>query len=137
MKDMSCGSDNSVDSPIPVFKSSIPSHLIKNLPDDERYLVEAVSKLENQSNWTLNTVIEHSKRFSEAEKRLAETELRYSDIDGIKKDISESISPRLNTLWDWKQYFTGKWAIIAVLAVIAITAVAKVSVEWLFKKFSF
>ena len=42
---------------VPEFNSTIPPHLLGKLTEQERYLVETLSKMEQQNTWLINSVV--------------------------------------------------------------------------------
>lgn len=91
----------------PEFKSSIPPHLLGKLSDSDRWLVETMSRLENQNNWLVGAVKRVNKDTLDCDRR----------IIGVRKDVS--------TISDWKQLMTGKWAIIGVITMIVVPVLLK------------
>jgi len=91
---------------VPDFKSTIPAHLLGRLTDSERYLVETLSKMEQQNTFLIGAVLEH---------RLA---IRDGDI-------------RLGKVEKWKANLSSKWAVIAViLAIIVPVALKEIFDHW-------
>ena len=56
------------------FKSTIPAHLLANLPEDERFMVETMSKLENQYNWLAEGVVKTNGFTLDLDERLVRLE---------------------------------------------------------------
>jgi hypothetical protein len=106
---MSSDNQNSYETlePPKEFKSSIPPHLLEKLSDSDRWLVETMSRLENQNNWMLGGLLRVNKDVLDCDRRLI----------GIRKDVS--------TISDWKQLMSGKWAVIGVVTVIVLPVVLK------------
>ena len=89
------------------FRSSIPPHLLGKLTESDRYLVETVSKLENQNNWLTSAVLKINKDVLDCDRRITDT---CRDVTGIL---------------DWKQLISGKWAAVTVIGVIVLSALLK------------
>lgn len=99
------------------FKSTIPPHLLANLPEDERFMVETMSKLENQYGWLAEVAVRNNQatldldgRVTVVEGEQAKTRVQLAALDDQKEKVDK--------LWDWKQYFSGKWAIIAAIGLL-------------------
>lgn len=92
---------------VPEFKSTIPAHLLGKLTEQERYLVETLSKMEQQNTWLIKAVVEGNRANIEEDKRLLKVER-------------------------WKQNITSKWAIIAGLFLILFPLFARELIsKWL------
>jgi len=89
------------------FKSSIPPHLLGKLSDSDRWLVETMSRLQNQNNWLVTTAVTIKRNVLDCDRRISD----------VRRDVS--------MLSDWKQLMTGKWGVIAVIAVIVVPVVLK------------
>jgi len=89
------------------FKSTIPPHLLGKLSESERYIVETLSRLENQNNWLVSALLKVNKDVLDCDRRINE----------IKKDVS--------IISDWKQLISGKWAVLAALGLIIASASVK------------
>jgi hypothetical protein len=59
---------------VPEFESTIPPHLLKDLSDAERFIVESLSKLEQRGNWLVKVVVDDRDAHIEADKRLIRLE---------------------------------------------------------------
>lgn len=94
---------------VPEFRSGIPAHLITKLTEQERYLVETLNRLEQQSTWC----VEHAK---------------LSHAANIDADL------RLQSVEQWKSAITGKVGIFLWLLTITIPMLIKVGIDILFKK---
>jgi hypothetical protein len=86
------------------FKSKIPPHLLAVLDDQERYMVESMSKLEQRNEWL----------------EIVATENREAVID---------FDERLSTLEKWKEMLTNKWAVVAYVALVCVPVLIKVLLE--------
>ena len=73
---------------LPEFRSAIPAHLIVQLSDSERHIVETLSKLEQQGAWIAINLVKSSKEKSELDMRLQRIE-------------------------SWKEKFSVKWMMIS------------------------
>lgn len=97
---------------LPVFESKVPPHLVSQMSDQERWLVETISKLDQKTDWLLQKIVE--------------TNGHVGDID-----------IRTQKIEDWKSVFTGKWALIAALAFMVLTAVtsaiARAMIDYYFR----
>jgi len=89
------------------FKSTIPPHLLGKLSESERYLVETMSRLENQNNWLVSALLKVNKDVLDCDRRITE----------INKTVA--------TLSDWKQLISGKWAVVAALGLVVLSALLK------------
>jgi len=131
------GEDSSRYQPLQVkeFKSSIPQHILAKLSDGERYMVETMSKLENQGDWLIETIqVQHSAlreldlRQTGTEKWKSEAEHRIVTVEKTSTDSSVLAEK----VWDWKNLMTGRWAILFWLATILIPVALKFLLDvWL------
>lgn len=125
-----------------VGKSTIPPHILMKLSDSERYMVETLSKVENQYQWLEEVVKKQNEDILVLHARLHVLETQggkpVSELGTRITDVSGRISPiaeKVEKLWDWKQFFSGKWAILGVIAAILVGALAKSIIEFVFKAF--
>lgn len=111
------------------FRAVIPAHLLAKLPEDERFLVETVSKLESQFDWAMTGLLKANHDVLDLHSRVSALEMEGSKpavrFEKEQRLINEQIFAKLNTLWDWKQFFSGKWAIIAGLALLIVGGLTK------------
>lgn len=99
---------------IPVFQSIIPSHLLGRLTDQERYLVETLSKMEQQNTWLIEAV-------SEGNRQIIDLDQRH-----------DSTVKRIVTVETWKNKFSAKWAVIAAIGIVVSTYAIKHLIDhWL------
>jgi hypothetical protein len=84
----------------PHFKSTIPSHLLGRLTEQERYLVETLSVVEQQNRWLIDTLVDTN------------VAVRKSDV-------------RIAKIETWKNNLTSKGAVIGVVGVVILTALVK------------
>lgn len=116
------------------FKSTIPPHLLASLPDDERFMVETMSKLEGQFGWLADAAVRSNAA-------VVDLDTRASSLESLQRDLaarvkaSEDQKAKVDVLWDWKQYFSGKWVIIAGLGVLIAAALIKLGFDYIPKLF--
>ena len=96
---------------LPVFESKIPAHLVNKMSDQEKWLVETISKLDQKTDWLLSKLVETSGH-------VLEIDIRTTKIE------------------DWKTVFSGKWAMIGAICFMAVTAVTSAGVRALFEHFA-
>jgi hypothetical protein len=114
------------------FKSTIPPHLIAHLPEDERFIVNTVSKLDSQYAWMMENVVRHNGAALDLDERVTALEGRATSSTSRLDAMAEQ-TDKVNKLWDWKQFFSGKWAVIAGLALIAVSVALKFLLDVVFK----
>lgn len=83
---------------LPEFESKIPPHLVNKMSDQEKWLVETISKLDQKTDWLLQKMVETSGH-------VLEIDVRTSKIE------------------NWKTIFSGKWALIGAICFMVVTAV--------------
>src|SRR5208337_619399 len=71
----------------PEFKSSIPPHLVNKLSEQEKWIIESLSRMESVHEWLVKAV-----------------------LDGNRADIEADL--RVQELEDWKSMISSKWAVI-------------------------
>lgn len=118
---------------VPEFKSTIPAHLLGKLSDSERFMVETMSKLENQSDFLVKAVIEANRQNLDIDTRLALLEI-WREKQGATEPNFTTLTEKVDKLWDWHQLFSGKWAVIWALALIVIPIVLKLLIDLAIKK---
>jgi len=64
---------------VPEFKSAIPQHLLGKLSEQERYLVETLSKMEQKTSWLIVAAVESNRALIETEKRVTRLD-RWKDV---------------------------------------------------------
>lgn len=122
------------------FKSSIPAHLLGKLSESERYMVETMSKLENQSDWLTAVAGQNRIILIEMDARLGgvEAELnkqgKFSDESGRRLVEMEKLSEKVSKLWDWKTMMSGKWAVLWALLLLIFSAGIKFLMDLWTKK---
>lgn|SRR5512143_415796 len=114
------------------FRSTIPAHLLANLPEDERFMVETMSKLENQFNWLSEWAVKNNGSTLDLDLRVLELESVCRDQ---KKRLAaaDTLEDKVNKLWDWKQYFSGKWAVLAGIVLVVYPMLVKFLFDLLMK----
>lgn len=121
------------------FKAVIPQHLLAKLPEDERFLVETVSKLESQFDWSVEQVIRLNRDVLDLHKRTSTLEqvgpTTMSEFIEEQREVNTKVSAKLDTLWDWKQFLSGKWAVVAGLALLILGGLTKFIFDVLGKLF--
>lgn len=96
---------------LPEFESKIPPHLVNKMSDQEKWLVEAISKLDQKTDWLLQKMVETGGAVLDIDIRTAKIE-------------------------DWKTIFSGKWALIGAVGFMVLTAVASAGARALFEHFA-
>lgn len=122
------------------FKSSIPAHLLGKLSDSERYMVETMSKLENQSDWLTAIagqnriiLIEVGIRLSGVEDELVKHGKTFEDL--VRRTVeTEKLAEKVSKLWDWKTMMSGKWAVLWALLLLVFSAGIKLLMDLWTKK---
>jgi len=99
------------------FKSTIPPHLLANLPEDERFMVETMSKLENQYGWLAEVAVRNNQATLDLDGRTVLLEAEQAKMTTQLVAMADQ-KDKVDKLWDWKQYFSGKWAIIAAIGLL-------------------
>lgn len=92
---------------VPEFKPTIPEHFLVRLADQERYIVLALSKMEQESAWVTKALVEANEQRMDLDVRLLRVEA-------------------------WKNQLTSKWAVIAAVAVLTVPVIFKALLDhWL------
>jgi len=78
---------------VPKFVSKIPTHLLNRLSDQEKWLVETLSMIDQKSDWFMGAI-------------------------GRTNEIHRELDTRLARV----ERFTGKWAVIGGFCIIVFTA---------------
>lgn len=89
---------------IPEFKSAIPPHLLAKLPEADRYMVEMVSKMEQQTVWLVTAVKDENEAKIELDVRMAKLEA-------------------------WKTMLCNKWSLVAVVFLLVAPVLVKTWIE--------
>lgn len=116
------------------FHSTIPPHLLSNLPEDERFMVETMSKLENQSGWQAESLLRLSTAILDLDDRVSGVEITADTFADYVVDIKDQ-KVRVEKLWEWKLIFSGKWGVVACLALIVIPVFLKFILDMVVKWF--
>jgi hypothetical protein len=77
----------------PKFESKIPVHLLNRLSDQEKWLVETLSKIDQKADWFMAAIV------------------RTNEID-------RELDVRLSKV----ERFTGKWAMVGAAGIVILTA---------------
>jgi hypothetical protein len=118
------------------FKATIPHHILAKLPEDERFLVETMSKLENQYEWLVTVAIKNNGDIMSLDSRLSayETVSQQSAlVQHAQQTTLEDIGPKVGKLWDWKQFFSGKWAVVVCVALVIGPVILKFLLDLVLK----
>ena len=83
---------------LPEFNSSIPAHLLADLSDKDRYIVEQLSIMGQKSDWLVNATQEQSKELFIIK---TETKLTNGKVAQAVKDIAEIQSKERAKIDDW------------------------------------
>ena len=118
---------------MPEFKSTIPAHLLGKLSDSERFMVETMSKLENQSDFLVKAVTENNRENLDIDSRVTVLEGWKEKMGTGEPQVADMVV-KVNKLWDWHQMFSGKWAVIWAMALIVIPIVLKLLIDLAIKK---
>jgi hypothetical protein len=124
------------------FKATIPDHILDRLPTDERYIVSALSKLENSSDWVVQHLLKTNKAIQDLDSRIDDVNTRITDGENeqaalnVRVQKTEGVAEKVQRLWDWKQYFSGKWAALGCIGLVVLTALVKVACDALYKHFT-
>ena len=94
---------------VPDFKSAIPQHLLGKLTEQERYLVETLSKMEQQNAWLIVSAVKSNSAIVDLDVRQSRVEL-------------------------WKERLTSKWALVIGFALIIGPMLLQTLISFIFKK---
>lgn len=114
------------------FKSTIPGHLLDKLSENERYMVQTMSRLENQSDWLAGTIRGMNRAVIDLDRRASALE-DWQTKAGPKINDMESVSHQVRTLWDWRNNFTGKTGVALLAVTITVPVVLKFILDRLLK----
>lgn len=119
------------------FKSTIPAHLLGKLSDSERYVVETMSRLENQSDWLLEVAVENRKSIIDISERVASIE-SWTQKEDKRLDVVETTTTvhreKVDKLWDWKTTMSGKWAMLWAVGLVVLSVLLKYLMDLWVKK---
>lgn len=118
---------------VPEFKSTIPAHLLGKLSDSERFMVETMSKLENQSDFLVKAAMQGNRENLDIDSRLSVLE-GWKEKMGTGESVVADMVTKVNKLWDWHQMLSGKWAVIWALAIIVVPIGLKLLLDLALKK---
>ncbi len=91
---------------VPDFHSTIPPHLLGQLSLQEKYLVETLSKIEQQNQWLINAAIECNRV-------------------NVETDV------RLQQMEKWKDMLTSKWAVVSCILLLMVPVAVKSLIDYL------
>lgn len=89
---------------LPEAKSKIPPHLLAVLSEQERYMVESMSKMESRNEWL----------------EVAAVDNRHAVID---------IDERLASVERWRSMLTSKWSVAIGFGLLCFPVILKVIIE--------
>lgn len=92
----------------PEFKSTIPTHLVNKLSDQEKWMMESLSRMESVYEWLVKAA-----------------------LDGNKADIDTDL--RMQQLEDWKSVISSKWAVIGGFLLLCLPILIEKIVARLFQ----
>lgn len=94
---------------LPEARSKIPAHLLAVLDEQERYMVESMSKMEARNEWLETVAVDNRAAIIDLDERMA----------GFEK---------------WRSALTSKWSVFIGLGLICLPVVVKVLIEkWIGK----
>ena len=80
----------------PVFEPRVPAHLLNQLTDEQRYVIEALSKAEQQNEWIINATLENNRIYRDLDRRIqkgnAQTDARLQNVEGWQKMVTSKWS---------------------------------------------
>jgi hypothetical protein len=79
----------------PEFKSAIPTHLVNKLSEQEKWIIESLSRMESVHEWLVKAALEANRA-------------------AIEIDI------RVQAVEDWKSMVSSKWTVIAGFLLICL-----------------
>ena len=126
---------------VPEFKSTIPSHLLEKLSDSERYMIETMSKLENQSDYLIRIVVQGSRERLTMEARIAAIEDCKQRLGAMEPKVDDlaakvdDLAAKVQKLWDWHLMFSGKWVVIWAIGLIVVPITLKLLLDFAIKHF--
>lgn len=119
------------------FHSTIPTQLLDRLTEIERHLVSNMSRFEAQSAYIIEMLVQNNEDIRDADGRLALIEEWYDKarnrVDNMEEKAKES-SEKLAKISDWKEYMSGRWAVLWALLLIVAPVVLKYLFDILAKK---
>ena len=94
---------------VPEFKSTIPDHFLAKLGDQERYIVSALSKTEQQNAWLILV------------------------LQGLHANAADH-DVRLQKVEQWKDTLTSKWTLVLGGLALVVPVLLKALFDWALKK---
>lgn len=85
---------------VPDFKATIPEHFLAKLNEQERYLVQTLSKMEQENAWLIVGLVE-------------------SNAHALDLDV------RLQKVEQWKDRLTSKWTLVFGAAALTVPILFK------------
>lgn len=80
----------------PSFEPRVPSHLLKQMTDEQRYMIEALSITEQQNEWMINAALENNRIYRDLDRRIqkgtAQTDARLQNVEGWQKMVTSKWS---------------------------------------------
>lgn len=92
----------------PEFKSTIPAHLVNKLSDQEKWIIESLSRMESVYEWLVKAA-----------------------LDGNRADIETDL--RMQEMEDWKSVISSKWAVIGGFLLLCLPILIEKIVAHLFQ----
>lgn len=102
-------------------------------------MVETMSKLENQFVWLSDGLVKSSQSTLDLDDRVSGVEQAQKDFATQLKDLAgkttvmETQGTKVEKLWDWKNVFSGKWAILAAIVIMILPMLLKFVFDALLK----
>lgn len=94
---------------VPDFRATIPEHFLAKLNEQERYLVQTLSKMEQENAWLIVSLVE--------------TTAHTLDLD-----------VRLQKIEQWKDRLTSKWTLLLGAAALTVPVLLKAFVDHALRK---
>ena len=110
---------NNIEVPIPQFKSTIPSILLENVSDSDRYIMESISILNSKTDWQTTKIAEQAAILKKVEVQTTKTNGRVTELE--KKNIDFNVRLHSNqevidTAKKFLKLLSNKYILIAILA---------------------
>ena len=99
----------------PTFQSTVPPHLLGKLTDQERYVVEMLSRSEQQNEWIINAILENNRI--------------YRDLDRRLQQLSSDLDARVSKVEGWQKTVTSKWAVVVAIFLWVSPIVGKYALD--------
>lgn len=119
------------------FYSTIPTQLLDRLTDIERHLVSNMSRFEAQSAYIIEILALNNEYIRDCDLRIAELEdwhrTARSQVNSTEEK-SKALSERVEKIWDWKEYMSGRWAVLWAIILIVTPVLLKYLFDLLAKK---